>query len=540
MSTLPNSPMLLDSTGQVIAQKLQGIINALGGGGGTVIIEEYDSSVLRYPNTGETGGYTYKVGDYCSYNDSIYFCKTPITWNSTTPPEFDSTKWYNATDDIVTELSKKPGIVIASPNQYGSSFIELFGNIGTHQIYNSGHDFTHIEGWGNIVGNSSDASKNAQNSHVEGYGNTICGYSTHAEGEGNTAQGRDSHAEGYRNNSIGDYSHNEGGYNSTYGQYSHTEGNNNITGSSSDPNSYSTGSYAHAEGYSNQAIARYSHVEGSYNYAYQNAEQSHVEGASNQAYGQCNHLEGYANSTDSAGSCQRNHLEGYQNRIYPGRDGGPATQNSHVEGGSNYIYGGMYAHSEGYSNYCYGTMAPHVEGMQCYANASMSHAGGHGSYAGGYGRQDASMSFAHGEYINVYNSCETSFGHYNDSKDARADINLYAETGASYASGDKVRYQGTIYTANESISAPAGAFDATKWTATSDTYSQNPTLFTIGNGARSNNRSNAFEVREDGTGYLKNDKRIITTEEVPDPPTTDGTYTLQVTVSNGQLTYSWI
>ena len=67
MSTyIPNSPSLLDSTGQVIVQKLQGIITALGGGGGTVIIEEYDSSVLRYPNTNEDGGLTYKVGDYCS------------------------------------------------------------------------------------------------------------------------------------------------------------------------------------------------------------------------------------------------------------------------------------------------------------------------------------------------------------------------------------------------------------------------------------------------------------------------------------------
>ena len=29
-------------------------------------------------------------------------------------------------------------------------------------------------------------------------------------------------------------------------------------------------------------------------------------------------------------------------------------------------------------------------------------------------------------------------------------------------------------------------------------------------------------------------------ERVPDPPTTDGTYTLQVTVSSGEPTYSWV
>ena len=27
---------------------------------------------------------------------------------------------------------------------------------------------------------------------------------------------------------------------------------------------------------------------------------------------------------------------------------------------------------------------------------------------------------------------------------------------------------------------------------------------------------------------------------IPDPPTTDGTYTLQATVSSGVITYSWV
>ena len=511
MSTLPNSPMLLDSTGQVIAQKLQGIINALGGGGGTVIIEEYDSSVLRYPNTGETGGYTYKVGDYCSYNNSVYFCKTPIYWNETTPPAFDSTKWYDATDDIVTELSKKPGIVLAIPKQYGSSFIELFGNIGSHKIYNSGHDFTHVEGNNHTIGDSEDASKSAPNSHVEGDNNTIKAQATHAEGN----------------------------YNFVYGAYSHVEGSNNTAGlSNGDP--YTYGEYSHAEGYSNSVRSSYSHVEGSSNNFYENSNYSHVEGNSNNCYGTYNHLEGTSNNTDSNGACRYNHLEGNNNGIYRNSTTDQPAKYSHIEGSSNRIFGGENCHAEGNQNYCYSPFSGHVEGAYCYSNAPMSHAGGAGCYAGAYGRTDATGAFAHGQGVHSHNAGEAGFGKYNATRDARADISPYAETSVSYATGDKVRYQGIIYAANGSISAPAGAFDSTKWTATSNTYDSNPTLFTVGNGTSASNTSNAFEVREDGTGYLKNDKRIITTEEVPDPPTTDGTYTLQVTVNNGQLTYEWV
>ena len=515
-TTFPDSPALLDSTGRVIAQKLQGIIDALGGGGGTVIIEEYDSSVLRYPNTGETGGYTYKVGDYCSYNDAIYFCKTPINWNSTTPPGFDSTKWYDATDDIVTELSKKPGIVIASPNQYGSSFIELFGNIGTHQIYNSGHDFAHVEGCGNKVGDSSDASKNAQNSHVEGYGNTICGYSTHAEGENNIAKGRDSHAEGNRTEANGQCSHAEG------------------------QNSKANGDYCHVEGQHCNSQGNCSHVEGNYNYNY--GDYNHVEGSNNDGvYGSYNHVEGGSNNLDSAGGCQYNHLEGLQNKIYKNSTTNANGYHCHAEGSNNYIYGGYANHAEGNNNYIYGPSSCHVEGQSCYANTFASHAGGQNSQAGGYGRQDGVMAFAHGLCVQTYNVCETAFGAYNDSKDAKGNISMYSEL-VSYTTGDKVRYNGTIYEALEDIVSPSGAFDPTKWDAGSmpETYATNPTIFSVGNGTANDDKSNAFEVLQDGTGYLKNNKRIITTEEIPDPPTADGTYTLQVTVSNGQLTYSWV
>ena len=604
MSTyIPNSPALLDSTGQVIVQKLQGIINALGGGG-TVIIEEYDSSVLRYPNTNEDAGLTYKVGDYCSYNNSIYFCNTAITWNSTTPPAFDSTKWYDATDDIVKELSKKPGLVFMNTGASGGfpEFIDLFGAIGSHIIYNGGHSYTHVEGYGNKLGVQNDSSKSAQNAHAEGSGNTAAGYAAHVEGEQCKVTGRDSHAEGNRTEANGQYCHAEGyysiangdychaegnsayaygdychaeGYNTyAYGNYAHVEGYANYSGESSSPKSYYNGAYGHVEGYSNRNYGQYchaegycnyvgvsgntkysshvegqycnnqgnySHVEGNYNYNY--GDYNHVEGSSNYSvYGSYNHVEGGSNNLDSAGGCQYNHIEGQQNRVYKNSTTNTNGYYCHAEGVNNYIYGGYANHAEGNSNYIYGPTACHVEGQSCYANTFASHAGGQNSQAGGYGRLDGAMGFAHGMYVQTYNVCETAFGYYNDSKDAKANISPYIASGISYTTGDKVRYNGTIYEALEDIASPAGEFDPIKWDAgsTPETYATNPTIFSVGNGTANNAKSNAFEVLQDGTGYLKNNKRIITTEEVPDAPVADGTYTLQVTVSNGQLTYAWV
>lgn len=43
--------------------------------------------------------------------------------------------------------------------------------------------------------------------------------------------------------------------------------------------------------------------------------------------------------------------------------------------------------------------------------------------------------------------------------------------------------------------------------------------------------------------YSKKTKEYIkdfVEERVPEPPTTDGTYTLQVTVNNGSVSYAWV
>ena len=102
-TTLPNSPMMLDSTGRSIVQKLQGIIDALGGGGGgdMVMPPEYDPEL-------EDNTKGYFRGQYVTYNDSLYKCKQFIYVTEGTPAgPFDDTKW--------DEWTQLPQEAIATP-----------------------------------------------------------------------------------------------------------------------------------------------------------------------------------------------------------------------------------------------------------------------------------------------------------------------------------------------------------------------------------------------------------------------------------------
>ena len=71
----------------------------------------------------------------------------------------------------------------------------------------------------------------------------------------------------------------------------------------------------------------------------------------------------------------------------------------------------------------------------------------------------------------------------------------------------------------------------------------------IGNGDSSNNRSNARAVDWDGNERLMGDLYVgcnanstggTKVARIPDPPITDGTYTLQATVASGVITYTWV
>ena len=91
--SLPNSPMMLDSTGQTIVQKLQGIIDALGGGGGTMAMPpEYDPDL-------EDFSVGYFEDQYVTYDSKLYKCIQQIYVDTGSPAgPFDSSKWVEITD----------------------------------------------------------------------------------------------------------------------------------------------------------------------------------------------------------------------------------------------------------------------------------------------------------------------------------------------------------------------------------------------------------------------------------------------------------
>lgn len=262
--SLPNSPMMLDSTGQTIVQKLQGIIDALGGGGGTLAMPpEYDPEL-------EDNTKGYYVGQYVTYQDSLYKCNSTIYVTIGTPAgAFDDTKWDEITDLFNEFFQFKPGRTTNI-----SDFNEVFNYSGNTV---SGQ-YAHAEGYMTNAGNcahaegqatqatgsgchaegaSTNAGGQSQNAyaHAEGYGCQATAYCSHAEGSTSYAVGNYCHAEGYNTTSgsaRGDSCHSEGYYTEATGTTSHAEG----------YRSKAKGSYSHAEGYQTQANESYTHAEG--------------------------------------------------------------------------------------------------------------------------------------------------------------------------------------------------------------------------------------------------------------------------------------
>lgn len=455
--SLPNSPMLLDSTGQTIVQKLQGIIDALGGGGGgdMVMPPEYDPEL-------EDSTKGYFVGQYVTYNDSLYKCTTDIYVSSGNPAgAFDDTKWTEITDLFNEFFQLKPGVIVDLKNHN-----EIFNDYANNTV--SGGQFAHAEGLRTTASNTS---------HAEGMGTVTTGSYCHAEGGSTNAGGTDRnsgcHAEGYNTQAAGNCSHSEGNSTIASGAYSHAEGYNTKA------KSYSS----HSEGYYTEANAGYSHAEGYYTKTYDNATYSHVEGYQSEAKG-------------------------------------------------------TYAHAEGYQGRAYGYCSK-ASGMQCTANGSNSEAWGYSSVA------DGNYSKADGYYCNAESMYEHAVGRYNKTYNDGSGLNTYYE-GYNYQYNEKVKiyndpngpkiYRCTNY--NGVTDAPA-TMDMNDWEIFGEyiTNSDDTLLFSIGNGTSSSEqyRSNAFEIFKDGRTKINGQTALAL-----DPPSTDGTYTLQCTVTNGVATYAWV
>lgn len=378
------------------------------------------------------------------------------------------------------------------------------------------------------------ASANA--AHAEGTLAFASGSNSHAEGNYTIASGNGSHAEGYHTTSSGNSSHAEGGYTqtqlivklsgaanaTTYTIASSEENlptlvgwtiqgdkkiisettNNGVvktitlneTLSSTavtnamyaiDMGCMASGQSSHAEGAFSNAKGAYSHAEGDGTLA--SGPYSHSEGRRTTASGARSHAEG----KKSVASGSTSHAEG----SYTTASG----QYSHAEGSGSVASGGV-SHAEGWTAVASGD-GSHAEGNETTASGRGSHAEGDCTIASG------ENSHAEGYFTTANHKCQHVFGEYNI-EDASSD---YATVRGNY-----VEIVGNGTSSNAKSNARTLDWNGNEVLAGKLTVGANPT-------------DNMDVVTK---GYM--DARI------PVPPTTNGTYSLKVTISDGTAAYSWV
>ena len=231
------------------------------------------------------------------------------------------------------------------------------------------------------------------------------------------------------------------------GAYSHAEGNNSVT----------LGANSHAEGKQTTTYGENAHAEGFDTFA--EGYISHSEGYKTHAQGACSHAEGngcvatndqsHAEGSGSQATGYSSHAEGENtfatnHASHAEGRGTRATQRSaHAEGETTYAEG-ICSHAEGLNTHAVGNCS-HAEGEFTFANGHHSHAGGKDSIA------DYECDFVQGEGLSATLENQTVLGKYNDN---------------------------------------------TNW-------GNNRPVFMIGNGTDNSNRSNIFEIRQDGTIAIK-------------------------------------
>lgn len=419
----------------------------------------------------------------------------------------------------------------------------------------------------------------AYNAHAEGNNTRAAGPNAHAEGNGTYAASNEAHAEGLGNEltamAYDSYittnpltrktKSTSNSLPGATGPQSHTEGYKTIAGSTG---SHSEGylsvcrSYGgHTEGYNTLSDGGNGcHAEGMYTYA-SGANSTHAEGRYTLATGGgANHAEGDSTIANGQGA---SHAEGLKTESlgYASHTEGIGTlaqeyaSGGHAEGTYTMV-SAEGAHAEGYGGSWTSeptTTSDNVTAINHVGPRALSI----GSHAeGGYTLVDTDSNFAHaeGEYTVAGGRAQHVGGKYNV-KDALSLLSLPTWTAnTSYAIGDKVKYI-VVNTPTYRICKEANSdaeFDYTKW----DFLEYSVYAEIIGNGTADNARSNARALDWDGNEYLKGDLYVgcnvdstggtkvatesFVTTRVPAPPVADGTYNLQVVVSSGTATYSWV
>ena len=442
---------------------------------------------------------------------------------------------------------------------------------GRDNIINSGENssrYTHIEGrWNNVTGglashiegknNTIEGSTNpvtgeddegtwgGSQCHIEGLGNTISGnYTTeaHVEGRYNKVYAEQGHAEGYETQvSAGaKAAHAEGWGTIASGKYAHAEG--SKAAGIDDPHgmpiddviTQATGESSHAEGRGTKAAGEAAHSEGYCTRA--DGKASHVEGYWTTATGHYAHAEGQL--TDALGA------------------------KSHAEGELTQARGDA-AHSEGMYTDATGE-ASHAEGAWTKAHERYSHAGGLGTITeieaqtavGKYNAKANRKEISNLLYASTYEgaalSVDSSYFRYEyacpgtTADDIGKQLNalscpIYVDIVYRYI-GKQYDADGGIWVETEMSTNALGkviavyhSYNAENDDSTLTVHGTHPglstfnyvreldnpyysitgyvyegPLFVVGNGSGNSdeNRSNAFEVHEDGTVNI-NGKLII-------------------------------
>ena len=154
---------------------------------------------------------------------------------------------------------------------------------------------------------------------------------------------------------------------------------------------------------------------------------------------------------------------------------------------------GACAHAEGFGTTASGTYS-HAEGSYTAATSSSCHAEGDSTNASGF------YSHAEGFITKAASECQHVQGRNN----------IHDSNGL---------YLDSIGNGTVGLGATRSNAEATDW---------------------SGNKYLAGDIYTHVTNWTNPQANSIKLANIPAPPTTDGTYTLQATVSNGTITYSWI
>lgn len=411
---------------------------------------------------------------------------------------------------------------------------------GTGTVASGG--YSHSEGGGTIAsgdcGHAEGAGTTASgaNSHSEGSSSKAIGGCSHAEGAGTKAEGLYSHAEGSSTQASGSSSHSEGVNTKATGMQAHAEGYGTIaSGAGSHAecggtkavglNSHAEGEGteakgigSHAEGNSTVAEKSYSHAEGDFTSATGTA--SHAEGGTTLASGIASHAEGgatkarnnyaHAEGQDTDASGERSHAEGYSSVS--------SANSSHAEG--NYTTAsGASAHAEGGGTTASGDCS-HAEGAGCTSSGNYSHAEGSGTKAiGSNSHSEGAGTTANGEQSHAEGGGTTAsgFGSHAEGGGTMASANYsHAEGGGCTASGMQSHAEGGSTTAsgNYSHAEGGGTLASSDYQHVQGKYNieddQDTYAFIIGNGASSDERSNALTLDWDGNLNLGGKATVAT------------------------------